>query len=284
MPTTTFQSKLLHKWEVLFSSSVKESEYLKIWWPLLLYAEASTVREFHRLPKHPVENIPLIQDAYCKWLEHKRRTGEIGLAHHDHSQMEQILVNDLAQEIRENFPRLAAIFEEKVELNNFLRIRSYLELSLNAKDPRSKKVFLDECAARVPLAFTRIPDNPIRIYYDRETGKMDGKDLHLASSKQFFELKSLQRVFQPQRKPGRPKGLTKATGSGRKAVDRQLCVEAWKAEQAGKKYQSPPWWLIFAREKRIQVPEDHNGKEALRKRIKEWSLKGKMFTHKKIGG
>jgi hypothetical protein len=74
----------------------------------------------------------------------------------------------------------------------------------------------------------------------------------------------------------------KPASSGRKSsVGQDVCKEAWEAKQQPKKNKSIPWWITFAHKKDIPIPEDRKGKDALRKKLEEWALKGKSLSRKK---
>lgn len=141
---------------------------------------------------------------------------------------------------------------------------------------------LDYACKNIPLAFARLPGNPIKIHRDPATGQLDLEDVHLASSEHLLEINSLNKIYTEPRPSGRSKGLPKPKDSGRATIPDKDVLAAFKAKRAAKKNQSPPWWQIFHRSRGEQLPNDPKQLDALRKKYGEWALKGKINILKKM--
>lgn len=274
---TAFQRKITQRWVDLLFVNVCQDETLSV-----LFLHTCYLLAAQRFPRHPFARDDNRRVAFEAYLQRQSATWEDLVTWKVEPHLwETALLRILCEETRTRLPSLYAIFEKDDQLPNAMRHTAcgILEAESHSEHDRDR---IRQFINTIPFAFERLPDNPIRFTYNAETGQLDGTDLHLASTKQLLEIKSLRRIFGPKGVPGRPSGRTKPIGSGRKAVDPQLYKEAWEAKQTGGKYRSPSWWLVFARKSKLPIPEDSKGMTALRKKLEEWAIKGRTIA-KKVG-
>jgi hypothetical protein len=273
---TTFQKKINQRWALLLRE-IDQDETLSDLLFHLRFLLASNAAANDGFSTHPICKNPdnqVIFAAFTKPLLAK--IGPCPPWEEEPFVLEKVLLQILDRQIKKRIPQLHAVFEDN--LPNILRFFAFSTLEETVPNERDRKGWRKRVRENITIAFDRLPDNPIRLTRDPATGAIAGEDLHLASTKQLLEIKSLQRIFESKEKPGRRKGSKKPIGSGRRTIDPQLCMEAWKSKQDTKKNQSPAWWLVFARKKNLTIPEDGKGQTALRKKLEEWAIKGRTLS------
>jgi hypothetical protein len=196
------------------------------------------------------------------------------------------LLQRFAERVKERHGRFYDVYEE--HFLSMLQRYSYEWLSQHAGYDESQTL-LHNAAKAIPHEMTRQWDNPVRFTTDPMTGARRFGDLTSSTTvRHMLEARALLKELDPAvpaKKRGRPKGSSKAAGSGRKpSVDQDVYKEAWEAKQGTRKYQPIPWWRGFARKRNMPIPEDRKAEDALRKKLEEWALKGKTLTRKKVGG
>lgn len=233
-------------------------------WHILRCVMAAKATLVLGLPEHPIEQpVRVAAAAKGKTIE---EWGD-----------ESVLVRKIADWLKAKVPEICHAYTDD-DLPAWVRCATYHQLAATAPDDGSKRAFIEEGAKAVPLKIGRLlPDNPLRL----------DETFALYTPKQMasfgLQVSELVRANSPRRAPGRPKGTPKPKKSGRASVDPALAVRACQAERAANKYQSPPWWEKFARKEGIPIPQDENGREALRKKIESWAMKGRRIERKKVG-
>lgn len=185
--------------------------------------------------------------------------------------------------VRQRFPRIDAVFAD--DLPRQLRRLTCFYLSEAEEDPDIKEK-LHVSGLSIPLVVERQWDNPIRFDTDPKNGAPVLSEITARTPfKLIMDAQAFLRALEPLRQSGRQKGITKPSRSGRKPSGTpEQYVEAHKAEHRAQKYQSPPWWLTFARNNNIPFEDNEKGRDALRTKMREWSLKGKAIARKIDGG
>jgi hypothetical protein len=250
---------------------------------LLMYLVATNLEQLDDFPRHRIQNDERIRVAFdvfkrCLATKHSLPQGWTD----DLAEWEQVVVECLVQQVRKKIPEMYADIGEGIR--NQLRLAACKYLQDMTDDETYRAKLKSYACASIRYSFERIPGNPIEIDYDDATGQLNGRNCQLASVKQILEFKSVPGMFRERKPTGRQRGSEKPAHSGRKPVDEQLCIEAWEAKQTTPKYNSNPWWMKFARKKNISIPNDAKGRDAVRKRMAEWAMKGRTLSLKKVGG
>lgn len=248
---------------------------------LLRYVLAQHATELHGLPLHEICNEKGIQEQFEAFIGGLTNVwGQPPAWEEKPLVWEKWLVHVLVEKIKRQLPKMYKDFGEG--LPHILRLAACAQLGATTNSDAYRTALRDYICQSVLFSFDGIPGNPIRIDYAPSTGQLDGRDFQTATVRQLMEFKSLQRIFEPRKQSGRPKGSLKPASSGRKSsVGRDVYIEAWEAKQGAKKYQSIPWWRTFAHKKNIPIPADPKGQGAFRKKLEEWALKGKSLSQKK---
>lgn len=260
---------------------IEKDDTLRSLMRLLRYVLAQHATELHDLPPHEICNEQGIQEQFDAFIQGLIDVwGQPPAWEEKPLVWEQWLVYVLVEKIKKQLPKMYEDFGDG--LPHLLRFAAGVQLEATTRNKAYGQAMRDLICQSVPLSFEKIPWNPIHIDYDHLTGRLDLKSAQSATIKDYMEVNSLIRIFQPKKQPGRPKGIPKSARSGRKAsVEPSVYIAAWEAKQGARERSSIPWHLAFARKRNMLIPETDKGRDALRKKLEEWALKGKTLARKK---
>lgn len=184
---------------------------------------------------------------------------------------EEALLQTLSAKVRERHSRFQEVYGEHLP-NQLRRITCFL-LADGARDIQSSNILWNAGMA-IRLTFERLWDNPVRFSPDPMNGQRTAEITTTTPIPHTLEAATFLRALKPARKPGRNKGCEKPKHSGRKSVEDETLLKAYLWKQAKGNYKPIPWWVSFGREIGHMIPNDPKGREAFRKKMNQWALKG----------
>ncbi len=259
--STSFEKKLTRQWAEMSAKALEveaEDRELRAHWRIYRYATAARTTQILGLPAHPIELV-VKQDLAAKGYELDVWGDEDNLLH------------PVADRLKKGMPDMAHAFAE--HLPAWIRHMTYFQLSMTAPDAESKRAFLHQAALAVPLKFDRLPNNPLRIMSDPETGTLTTlENVNSASQKHFMQIESLKRILQPGRPPGRPKtsAREKPAPAGKRSLDPKLAARAYQMHS----YKNH--WTEIARACYPHAPPAERRSEKMRAHIGRLIARGQL--------